>query len=125
MVLTWRSARSRIQGHCRHHPDEGFRLAEEQLGAQYDEIEIPADLKEKCESCTPSSSIWRSKKTKRLWKRIRRQAAQRRRSRPLHPQGRHQVQVRAGLCGSASRQGVQPLLDAVVDFLPSPLDIRR
>jgi elongation factor G len=30
------------------------------------------------------------------------------------------------LCGSAFKnKGVQPLLDAVVDYLPSPLDIRR
>jgi translation elongation factor EF-G len=28
------------------------------------------------------------------------------------------------LCGSAFKnKGVQPLLDAVVDFLPSPLDV--
>jgi elongation factor G len=41
----------------------------------------------------------------------------------LHPQGRRRQFVPV-LCGSAFKnKGVQPLLDAVVDYLPSPLDM--
>ena len=41
-----------------------------------------------------------------------------------HPQGHPRLRLRAVLCGSAFKnKGVQPMLDAVVDFLPSPLDI--
>ena len=36
------------------------------------------------------------------------------------------IKVIPVLCGSSFKnKGVQPLLDAVIDFLPSPLDIKR
>ena len=42
----------------------------------------------------------------------------------LHPQGRMQFRFVPVLCGAAFKnKGVQPLLDAVIDYLPSPLDI--
>ena len=42
----------------------------------------------------------------------------------LHPQGRVSGAFYPVLCGSAFKnKGVQPLLDAVVDYLPSPVDI--
>ena len=45
----------------------------------------------------------------------------------LHPQGHASAfKFVPVLCGSAFKnKGVQPLLDAVVDFLPSPLDVAQ
>ena len=55
----------------------------------------------------------------------RRQGADRGDAEGLHPQGhgRQQIRIRC-ICGSAFKnKGVQPLLDAVVDYLPSPIDV--
>ena len=98
---------------------------EEQLGAQYDEVEIPADLKAKCEELHTQlveMAVEQDEKlleayldgampsTEDLKKCIRKGAI-----------GFKFVPV---MCGSAFKnKGVQPLLDAVIDYLPSPLDI--
>ena len=40
------------------------------------------------------------------------------------PRGDHRQKIVPVFCGSAFKnKGVQPLLDAVVDYLPSPIDI--
>ena len=53
----------------------------------------------------------------------RRQGAGRRNSSQAHPQGGHRAQIPSGVLRFClQEQGVQPLLDAVVDFLPSPAD---
>jgi elongation factor G len=98
---------------------------EEQLGAKYDEVEIPADLKAKCDELHTQlveMAVEQDEKlleayldgkmpsVEDLKKCIRKGAI-----------GFAFVPV---MCGSAFKnKGVQPLLDAVVDYLPSPLDI--
>jgi elongation factor G len=98
---------------------------EEQLGAQYDEVEIPADLKAKCDELhlqLVEMAVEQDEKlleayldgtmpsVEDLKKCIRKGAT-------------HFAFVPV-MCGSAFKnKGVQPLLDAVVDYLPSPLDI--
>jgi elongation factor G len=96
----------------------------EALGASYDEIEIPADLKEKAveyrgklleaavemDDEVMMAYLDGQEPDEDTLRRMVRTAVQRRAFHPV-------------LCGSAFKnKGVQPLLDAVVDFLPSPVD---
>ena len=97
----------------------------EDLGAHYDETEIPADLKEKAEqyynelvemavemddAAMEAYLEGNMPDMETLKKCIRK--------------GTIEQKFVPVLCGSAFKnKGVQPLLDAVVDYLPSPLDI--
>lgn len=97
----------------------------EDLGAHYDEVEIPADLKEKAEqyynelvemavemddAAMEAYLEGNMPDMETLKKCIRK--------------GTIEQKFVPVLCGSAFKnKGVQPLLDAVVDYLPSPLDI--
>ena len=96
----------------------------EALGATYDEVEIPADLQDQAaeyriklvEACVEmdddamSAYLDGTEPDDATMRRLVRTAVQRRAFHPV-------------LCGSAFKnKGVQPLLDAVVDFLPSPAD---
>ena len=99
---------------------------DEQLGAKFDEVEIPAEYADKCAELRASlvemaveeddalmESYLESGKEPSIedLKRCIRKGTM----------GFKFVPV---MCGSAFKnKGVQPLLDAVVDFLPSPLDI--
>ncbi len=98
---------------------------DETLGAEFDVQEIPEELKETCRQ-------WRDKmveavceQDEKLFEKF------------VHGEPITEEDLRAGLrratiamklfpvvCGSAFKnKGVQPLLDAVVDYLPSPIDI--
>jgi elongation factor G len=96
----------------------------EALGASYDEVEIPADLKDKAieyrgklleaavemDDEVMMAYLDGQEPDEATLRRMVRTAVQRRAFHPV-------------LCGSAFKnKGVQPLLDAVVDFLPSPVD---
>ena len=98
---------------------------EEQLGAKFDVVEIPADLKDKAkelhtrlvemaveedEALLEAYLEGKMPSVENLKRCIRKGAT-----------GFKFVPV---MCGSAFKnKGVQPLLDAVVDYLPSPLDV--
>jgi elongation factor G len=96
----------------------------EALGASFDEVEIPADLKDQAleyraklvEAAVEMDDeamvayLEGQEPDEATLRRLIRTAVQRRAFHPV-------------LCGSAFKnKGVQPLLDAVVDFLPSPAD---
>jgi len=97
---------------------------EEGLGAKYHDEDIPADLKEKAaqyrekmieaavdlDDTVMAAYLDGEEPDVSTLKRLVRKAVVNRRFVPI-------------LCGSAFKnKGVQPLLDAVVDFLPSPID---
>jgi elongation factor G len=96
----------------------------ESLGASFDEVEIPDDLKDQAaeyraklveaavemDDDALSAYLDGQEPDDATLRRLIRTAVQRRAFHPV-------------LCGSAFKnKGVQPLLDAVVDFLPSPAD---
>ncbi|HTQ12862.1 MAG TPA: elongation factor G [Rhizomicrobium sp.] len=98
---------------------------EEQLGAKFDEVEIPADLKAKCDELHTQLVEMAVEQDEKLLEAYL----------DGHMPSEADLKrcIRKGcigfafvpvLCGSAFKnKGVQPLLDAVIDYLPSPLDI--
>jgi elongation factor G len=98
---------------------------EEQLGARFDEVEIPADLRDQAgeyhtrlvemaveqdEALLEAYLDGKQPSVEDLKRSIRK--------------GATSFSFVPVLCGSAFKnKGVQPLLDAVIDYLPSPLDI--
>lgn len=97
---------------------------EESLGAKFNEVEIPADLKDKAEEyreklVEAAVEMDDAAMEKYLEGEIPSEAELKRLVRlAVYRRAFHPV-----FCGSAFKnKGVQPLLDAVVDFLPSPAD---
>jgi elongation factor G len=103
---------------------KGVVWSGEALGATYDEIEVPADLRDQAgeyrtklvEACVElddeamTAYLDGQEPDEATLRRLVRLAVQKRAFHPV-------------LCGSAFKnKGVQPLLDAVVDYLPSPAD---
>jgi elongation factor G len=126
MILTWPiGAEAEFKGIVDIVKMKALIWHDEQLGANFDEVEIPADLKAKCEelhtqlvdmAVEQDENILeeyldgKMPSVEDLKKCIRKGAI-------------HFAFVPV-MCGSAFKnKGVQPLLDAVIDYLPSPLDI--
>jgi translation elongation factor EF-G len=126
MVLTWPiGAEADFKGVIDIIRMHALVWHEEQLGAQYDTIEIPAEYKEKCEELHTQLIEMAVEEDEALLE--------------AYLEGKLPSEedlvrcIRKGtigfkfvpvMCGSAFKnKGVQTLLDAVVDFLPSPLDI--
>jgi len=98
---------------------------ETELGAHYEVEEIPADLKEKAEEYRNELIEAVAETSEELLEKY------------LGGEDLTEEEIKAGirhltitsqafpvLCGSAFKnKGVQPMLDAVVDYLPSPLDV--
>jgi len=98
---------------------------DESLGAQWDVVEIPADMKAKAEE-------WREKMIESAVEvdddamnaYLEGNMPSNDQLRALIRKGTIEVKFFPMFCGSAFKnKGVQPLLDAVVDFLPSPVDV--
>jgi elongation factor G len=98
---------------------------DETLGSQYDTVEIPADLAEKAKEYREKMIEAISEFDDRLFEKF------------IEGHGVSNEEIRAGIrkatialkifpviCGTAFKnKGVQTMLDAIVDYLPSPLDI--
>ncbi len=128
MVITWPiGAEAEFKGIVDIVKMKALIWHDEQLGAKFDEVEIPAEYEGQGRtSCTRSSSKWRSKKTKKLLEAYleRQDADASKSSSAASARARSRSSFVPVMCGSAFKnKGVQPLLDAVVDYLPSPLDI--
>ncbi len=98
---------------------------EEQLGAKFDEVEIPADLKAKCEELhTQLVDMAVEQDDDIMGAYLDGQAPSYEDLKRCIRKGAINFAFVPVMCGSAFKnKGVQPLLDAVVDYLPSPLDI--
>jgi len=99
---------------------------DEELGAKWDEVEIPADMKEQADKYRHDLLETIAGSDDEFFEKY------------LNGDEMTEAEVKRAirkgtiafdfvpiLCGSAFKnKGVQPMLDAVVDFLPSPLDIK-
>ena len=98
---------------------------DETLGAKYEVEEIPAELKKKAEAFHAQlvESVAEND-DEMLHKFLEGEDYQRRRTAGFTAQERDRLKMFPVLCGTAFKnKGVQTLLDAVVDYLPSPLDM--
>ncbi|MBI1329981.1 MAG: elongation factor G [Alphaproteobacteria bacterium] len=98
---------------------------EEQLGAKFDEVEIPADLKDKAEElhhALVEAAVEQDEAILEAY--LDGKMPSYEDLKKCIRKGTTAFAFVPVMCGSAFKnKGVQPLLDAVVDFLPSPLDI--
>ncbi len=98
---------------------------DESLGAQWDVVEIPDDLKEQAEEYREKlieTVVEIDEAAMEAY--LEGEMPDNDKIRALVRQGTINVDFYPMFCGSAFKnKGVQPLLDAVVDYLPSPIDI--
>jgi elongation factor G len=98
---------------------------DETLGAAWDVVEIPADLKERAEQFREKmieAAVEMDEQA--LENYLEGKMPSNDEIRALIRKGTIAVKFFPMFCGSAFKnKGVQPLLDAVVDYLPSPLDV--
>jgi elongation factor G len=126
MILTWPiGAEADFKGIVDIVKMKALVWKEEQLGAQYDEVEIPADLKAKCEELhTQLVEMAVEQDEKLLEAYLDGKMPSVEDLKKCIRKGAIHFAFVPVMCGSAFKnKGVQPLLDAVVDYLPSPLDI--
>ncbi len=120
-------AESTFVGVCDVIKQKAYVWKDEQLGAKFDEVEIPADLKEKCialkevliEKAADYNEALMEKylngKTAEVTAEEIKNAIRK---------GVVECKIVPVFCGSAFKnKGVQLLLDGVVDYLPGPMDV--
>ncbi len=97
----------------------------ENLGAEWDEVDIPADMKAKAEEFREKLIETVVEVDDDAMERyLEGEMPDNDEIRALVRKGTISVQLFPMFCGSAFKnKGVQPLLDAVVDYLPSPVDV--
>src|SRR5882672_3575011 len=98
---------------------------EENLGAEYEVVEIPAGLREKAQGLhTKLVDMAVGEDEKILEAYLDGKAPTEKQLKACIRKGAVGFRFVPVLCGAAFKnKGVQPLLDAVVDYLPSPLDV--
>jgi len=126
MVITWPiGAESEFRGLVDIVKMKALIWHDEQLGARFDEVEIPADLLDKAtELHTQLVETAVEQDEKLLEAYLDGKMPTVEELKRCIRKGTTSFQFVPVMCGSAFKnKGVQPLLDAVVDYLPSPLDI--
>jgi elongation factor G len=126
MILTWPiGAESEFRGIVDIVKMKALIWHDEQLGANFDELEIPADLKAKAEELhTQLVDMAVEQDEKILEEYLDGKQPSIEDLKRCIRKGAIGFKFVPVLCGSAFKnKGVQPLLDAVIDYLPSPLDI--
>ncbi|MCI5075479.1 elongation factor G [Oricola sp.] len=97
----------------------------ENLGAEWDIVDIPADLQDRAEEFRElliEAAVEVDEEAMEAY--LEGEMPDNDKLRALVRKGTCEVQFFPVFCGSAFKnKGVQPLLDAVVDFLPSPIDV--
>jgi elongation factor G len=126
LVLTWPiGAEAEFRGIVDIIEMKALIWHEEMLGAKFDVMEIPADLKDKCQELhTQLVEMAVEEDEKLLEAYLEGKMPSSEDLKRCIRKGAISFKFVPVLCGSAFKnKGVQPLLDAVVDYLPSPLDI--
>ncbi len=127
MVITWPiGSESDFKGIVDIVKMKALVWHDEQLGAKFDEIEIPAEYKDKAAELRAALVEMAVEEDDALLEAYLEEAKEPSEAdlKRCIRKGAMSFKFVPVMCGSAFKnKGVQPLLDAVVDYLPSPLDI--
>jgi elongation factor G len=127
MIITWPiGAESEFKGIIDIVKMKALIWHDEQLGAKFDEVEIPAEYADKCaelRAALVEMAVEQDDVLLEAYLEGGKEPNEADLKRCIR-KGAMSFQFVPVMCGSAFKnKGVQPLLDAVVDYLPSPLDI--
>ncbi len=97
----------------------------DKMGANYDEIDIPEDMMEEAEAAREKLLDEASSFDDDLMEKVLEgEEISEEQLKAAIRKGTNEIKMIPVFCGTAFKnKGVQPLLDAVVDYMPSPLDI--
>jgi elongation factor G len=127
MIITWPiGSESEFKGIIDIVKMKALVWHDEQLGAKFDEVEIPAEYADKCaelRAALVEMAVEQDDALLEAYLEGGKEPSEADLKRCIR-KGAMSFQFVPVMCGSAFKnKGVQPLLDAVVDYLPSPLDI--